>query len=172
MFVTILSTDYISVEFLIQEQWGGSTQVVTLGQSLFIVGASLVQVLLKGCCLTAFRTHRHSSWFVKAAFWRPNMTDALRYPGPAVLGPASDLLGRKWIYVGKCLQALHNRLAPSWAFGIADAALQPYSCSKSLWFSTQLSTLELLILLDSRVSAVFVATPPSTVVLTSPSQCS
>jgi hypothetical protein len=38
MFVTLTSTTYVSAEYLIQEQWGGSTQVVTLGQSLFIVG--------------------------------------------------------------------------------------------------------------------------------------
>ncbi|KAK4699964.1 hypothetical protein P7C70_g6286, partial [Phenoliferia sp. Uapishka_3] len=81
VFVTILSTDYVSVEFLvsllsssgqegspltllplqIQEKWGGTTQVVTLGQSLFIIGTAV---------------------------------------GPAFLGPASDILGRKWLYVG------------------------------------------------------------------------
>jgi len=38
LFVTLTSTTYVSAEWLIQEQWGGSTQVVTLGQSLFIVG--------------------------------------------------------------------------------------------------------------------------------------
>ncbi len=38
MFVTLTSTTYVSAEWLIQAQWGGSTQVVTLGQSLFIVG--------------------------------------------------------------------------------------------------------------------------------------
>lgn len=39
VFVTLTSTSYIAVEFLIQEQYGNpSTQVVTLGQSLFIVG--------------------------------------------------------------------------------------------------------------------------------------
>ena len=38
MFVTLTSTSYVSAEYLIQAQWGGSTQVVTLGQSLFIVG--------------------------------------------------------------------------------------------------------------------------------------
>lgn len=36
--VTIDSTSYVSAESLIQEQFGGSTQVITLGQSLFIVG--------------------------------------------------------------------------------------------------------------------------------------
>ncbi|KAL8283415.1 hypothetical protein RQP46_005825 [Phenoliferia psychrophenolica] len=61
VFVTLLSTDYVSIEFLIQEKWGGTTQVVTLGQSLFIIGTAV---------------------------------------GPAFLGPASDLLGRKWLYVG------------------------------------------------------------------------
>jgi len=38
LFVTLTRTTYVSAEWLIQEQWGGSTQVVTLGQSLFIVG--------------------------------------------------------------------------------------------------------------------------------------
>lgn len=38
VFVTITSTSYVSVEFLIMEKYGGSTQVVTLGQSMFIVG--------------------------------------------------------------------------------------------------------------------------------------
>jgi hypothetical protein len=38
LFVTLTSTSYVSAEYLIQEKWGGSTQVVTLGQSLFIVG--------------------------------------------------------------------------------------------------------------------------------------
>jgi len=38
VFVTMTSTSYVSVEFLIMEQHGGSSQVVTLGQSLFIVG--------------------------------------------------------------------------------------------------------------------------------------
>ena len=38
VFVTITSTSYVAVEALIQEKFGGSTQVVTLGQSLFIVG--------------------------------------------------------------------------------------------------------------------------------------
>ncbi|KAF8333594.1 major facilitator superfamily domain-containing protein [Cantharellus anzutake] len=60
-FVTLLSTDYLPVESLIQERWGGSTQVVTLGQSMFIVGTAV---------------------------------------GPVVLGPLSDIWGRKWLYVG------------------------------------------------------------------------
>lgn len=38
VFVTITSTSYVSVEFLIAEKYGGSTQVITLGQSMFIVG--------------------------------------------------------------------------------------------------------------------------------------
>ena len=38
VFVTLTSTTYVSVEFLIQEKFGGSTQVITLGQSMFIVG--------------------------------------------------------------------------------------------------------------------------------------
>ena len=31
----------VGIEYLIQEKWGGSTQVVTLGQSLFIVGTAV-----------------------------------------------------------------------------------------------------------------------------------
>ena len=38
VFVTITSTSYVSAEFLITAKFGGSTQVVTLGQSMFIVG--------------------------------------------------------------------------------------------------------------------------------------
>jgi multidrug resistance protein len=38
VFVTLTSTTYVSAEFLIQERFGGSTQVITLGQSMFIVG--------------------------------------------------------------------------------------------------------------------------------------
>lgn len=41
VFVTILSTSYISAEFLVVEAFGGSTQVVALGQSLFIVGTAV-----------------------------------------------------------------------------------------------------------------------------------
>lgn len=41
VFVTILSTSYISAEFLVAEQYGGSTQVIALGQSLFIVGTAV-----------------------------------------------------------------------------------------------------------------------------------
>ncbi|KAK0650110.1 putative transporter [Lasiodiplodia hormozganensis] len=37
-FVTLTSTSYVSAETAIQEKFGGSTQVVTLGQSMFIVG--------------------------------------------------------------------------------------------------------------------------------------
>lgn len=38
VFVSMTSTSYVSVEFLIEEQFGGSQQVITLGQSLFLVG--------------------------------------------------------------------------------------------------------------------------------------
>ncbi|EXJ95398.1 hypothetical protein A1O1_00519 [Capronia coronata CBS 617.96] len=40
-FVTITSTSYVSVEFLIQEKWPSTTQVVTLGQSMFVVGTAV-----------------------------------------------------------------------------------------------------------------------------------
>lgn len=41
IFVTLTSTTYVSAEFLVQEKFGGSTQVITLGQSMFIVGNAI-----------------------------------------------------------------------------------------------------------------------------------
>lgn len=41
IFVALTSTSYVSAETAIQEQFGGSTQVVTLGQSMFIVGTAV-----------------------------------------------------------------------------------------------------------------------------------
>ena len=41
VFVTLTSTTYVSVEFLIQERFGGSTQILTLGQSMYIVGNAI-----------------------------------------------------------------------------------------------------------------------------------
>ncbi|OAG34800.1 hypothetical protein AYO21_11014 [Fonsecaea monophora] len=41
IFVTLTSTTYVSVEFLIMEKWTSSTQVATLGQSMFIVGTAV-----------------------------------------------------------------------------------------------------------------------------------
>ncbi|KAJ9144142.1 Vitamin b6 transporter bsu1 [Pleurostoma richardsiae] len=38
VFVTLTSTTYVSAEFLVQERFGGATQVIALGQSMFIVG--------------------------------------------------------------------------------------------------------------------------------------
>jgi len=38
VFVTLTSTTYVSAEFQIQERFPASTQVITLGQSMFIVG--------------------------------------------------------------------------------------------------------------------------------------
>ncbi|KAF8342986.1 putative vitamin B6 transporter [Cantharellus anzutake] len=46
VFVTIRSTNYLSVLPLIQEKWGGSLQVITLGQSMFIVGAGCGPIFL------------------------------------------------------------------------------------------------------------------------------
>lgn len=40
-FVTLTSTTYVSAESLIQEKFGGTTQVVTLGQSMFILGTAV-----------------------------------------------------------------------------------------------------------------------------------
>ncbi|KAI2607438.1 MFS general substrate transporter [Hypoxylon fragiforme] len=41
IFVTLSSTTYVSAEYLVQEKHGGSTQVVALGQSMFIVGTAV-----------------------------------------------------------------------------------------------------------------------------------
>jgi hypothetical protein len=41
VFVTLTSTTYVSAEWLVQEIYGGSTQVVVLGQSMFIVGTAV-----------------------------------------------------------------------------------------------------------------------------------
>ncbi|CDK24868.1 unnamed protein product [Kuraishia capsulata CBS 1993] len=60
VFVTLTSTSYLSVEWIVEERFNVGAQVATLGQSLFIIGTAV---------------------------------------GPAVLGPMSDLGGRKWIYV-------------------------------------------------------------------------
>lgn len=38
VFVTITSTSYVSAEFLVEEKFNKSTQIVTLGQSMFILG--------------------------------------------------------------------------------------------------------------------------------------
>ena len=41
VFVTLTSTTYVSVEFLIMEKWTSSVQVATLGQSMFIFGTAV-----------------------------------------------------------------------------------------------------------------------------------
>jgi hypothetical protein len=46
VFVSMTSSSYIDIEFLIQEQFGGSSQVVTLGQSLFIAGNAVGPLFL------------------------------------------------------------------------------------------------------------------------------
>lgn len=40
-FVTLTTTTYVAAEFLVQEEFGGSTQVVALGQSMFIIGTAI-----------------------------------------------------------------------------------------------------------------------------------
>lgn len=64
VFVTLTSTSWLSVEYLIMERYNISTQVATLGQSMYIVGNAV---------------------------------------GPALLGPLSDISGRKWVYVASSL---------------------------------------------------------------------
>lgn len=41
VFVTLTTTTYVSAEFLVTEQYGGTTQVITLGQSMFIIGTAI-----------------------------------------------------------------------------------------------------------------------------------
>lgn len=82
-FVTLTTTTYVSAEFLVQETYGGTTQVVALGQSMFIIGTA-----------------------VGPAFLGP-----LSYvPHPIPPHPAAlltllyrDINGRKWVYVGAIL---------------------------------------------------------------------
>lgn len=40
-FVTLTTTTYVAAEFLVQEKFGGTTQVVALGQSMFIIGTAI-----------------------------------------------------------------------------------------------------------------------------------
>lgn len=40
-FVTLTTTTYVSAEFLVQEKYGGTTQVIALGQSMFIIGTAV-----------------------------------------------------------------------------------------------------------------------------------
>jgi hypothetical protein len=46
VFVCLPGTSYVSIEPLIQEKWGGTLQVVTLGQSLFVLGTAVGPVFL------------------------------------------------------------------------------------------------------------------------------
>lgn len=41
VFVTLTTTTYVSAEFLVIEKFGGSTQLITLGQSMFIMGTAV-----------------------------------------------------------------------------------------------------------------------------------
>lgn len=41
VYVTLTSTTYVAVEFLVEEKYGTSAQVATLGQSLFILGTAV-----------------------------------------------------------------------------------------------------------------------------------
>ncbi|KAG7697863.1 hypothetical protein KL930_000082 [Ogataea haglerorum] len=47
-FVTLTSTSYVAIEFLVQEKFGVSTQVSALGQSMFILGTAIGPAFL-GC---------------------------------------------------------------------------------------------------------------------------
>lgn len=56
-FVTLTTTTYVAAEFLVQEQFGGSTQVVALGQSMFIIGTAIGPAFL-GPLSYVSRTHQ------------------------------------------------------------------------------------------------------------------
>jgi len=51
------STAYLSIEFLIQEQFNTSTQVTALGQSLFIIGAAVGPLCLGPLSYHPFKIH-------------------------------------------------------------------------------------------------------------------
>lgn len=59
--IMLLSITYTSAQAPLHTKFGGSTQIIALGQSIFIFGNAA---------------------------------------GPVFLGPLSDLVGRKWVYVG------------------------------------------------------------------------
>lgn len=40
-FITLTTTSFVSAEFLVKEQYGVSSQIVALGQSMFIVGTAV-----------------------------------------------------------------------------------------------------------------------------------
>lgn len=40
-FITLTTTSFVSAEFLVKEQYGASSQIVALGQSMFIVGTAV-----------------------------------------------------------------------------------------------------------------------------------
>ncbi|ODV84001.1 hypothetical protein CANARDRAFT_236831 [[Candida] arabinofermentans NRRL YB-2248] len=41
VFVTLTSTTYVAVEYMVEERWGVNAQVATLGQSMFILGTAI-----------------------------------------------------------------------------------------------------------------------------------
>lgn len=83
-FVTLTTTTYVSAEFLVRETYGGSTQVVALGQSMFIIGTAVGPAFLGPLS------------YVSA----PNPTDRLPPTAAALTLLYRDINGRKWVYVG------------------------------------------------------------------------
>lgn len=79
-FVTLTTTSYVSAEFLVQETYGGTTQVIALGQSMFIIGTAVGPAFLGPL---SYVSHPIP----------PRRTALL------TLLPR-DINGRKWVYVG------------------------------------------------------------------------
>ena len=89
LFITMTSTAYVGVEFDISEEFNVSTQVVTLGQSLYIIGQAI---------------------------------------GPLLLGPMSDLGGRKWVYVVSIFIFALFSIACALAHNMAQLAICQFVC--------------------------------------------
>lgn len=82
-FVTLTTTTYVSAEFLVQETYGGTTQVVALGQSMFIIGTAVGPAFLGPLSYVPHPILLH----------RTTLLTLL----------SSDINGRKWVYVGAIL---------------------------------------------------------------------
>lgn len=79
-FVTLTTTTYVSAEFLVQETYGGTTQVVALGQSMFIIGTAVGPAFLGPLSYVVHPIPSHDAAMLTLL--------------------SRDINGRKWVYVG------------------------------------------------------------------------